>query len=79
LSCGLNKLTRLDVRENKQLLHLLCDNNNLSTTSLDVLFVTLPDLSNSDNSGDIVIWNNPGVNDCDRTIAQRKKWIFGKK
>ena len=71
LDCEYNQLTSLDVSKCTALTELDCRNNQLTTAALNALFGTL-----HSNAGEktIIIWNNPGANDCDHSIAERKGW-----
>ena len=66
-----NKLTSLDVSKNTALTVLVCYYNPLTSSELNALFETL-----HSNAGEkkIFIGYNPGVADCDRSIAERKGW-----
>ena len=71
LNCNMNKLTTLDVSKNTELKELYCNYNQLTSSAINALFGTL-----HSNAGEktIVLLNNPGVKDCDRSIAERKGW-----
>jgi Leucine-rich repeat (LRR) protein len=71
LNCGSNKLTDLDVSSNTALTTLNCAGNRLTGSALDALFETL-----HSNDGDKIIYikNNPGTDNCDRSIATNKGW-----
>jgi len=73
--CSNNLLTNLDVSNLKALVTLNCVKNQFSAAGLNALFGTLH--GNYVNGGYkwIYINNNPGSNDCDRTIAMFKGWI----
>jgi len=73
LGCQNNQLTNLDVSKNTALTILNCRNNQFSGSALNALFGTL-----HNNAGDkyIIMDNNPGASDCDRSIAERKGWTF---
>jgi len=73
LSCTRNQLTSLDLSNNKALTDLQCYNNKLSSSALNDMFESLPD---SEDEKEIDIVGNPGANDCDKSIAERKKWKF---
>jgi len=69
LFCDVNSLTVLDVSRNTKLEWLDCEYNLLTTSALNDLFGTLPT-----KFGIIGIGNNPGTQDCDRSIAKEKGW-----
>ncbi len=75
LICSSNQLTTLDVTHNAKLYILYCRGNQLSTSSLNDLFRTLPDRTNKESSGILLVSDNPGENDCDYSIASGKKWV----
>ena len=70
LFCQSN-LTKLDVSNNKVLTRLVCNYNQLTGSALNALFESLPD-----NAGKkfIYIHGNPGAEDCNLSIAERKGW-----
>ena len=70
LSCRNNLLTNLYIG-NTVLRSLKCQNNQLSDEALDALFGMLPTVN---ASARIYIFGNPGVNDCDPSIATNKGW-----
>jgi hypothetical protein len=72
LRCDGNRLTSLDVSKNTALTELACQDNQFSSKSLNALFRTLH--SNAGSKDGIGIQNNPGTNDCDRSIATNKGW-----
>jgi Leucine-rich repeat (LRR) protein len=72
LWCGDNQLIELDVSGCTALLFLRCRNNQLMPAALNTIFSALPYRDN--NTGSININNNPGVEDCDISIAQDKGW-----
>jgi hypothetical protein len=69
LYCRENQLTSLNVGKNTALTYLGCYGNQFSAKSLNALFKTL-----HSNGGSIYIGDNPGTNDCDRSIATNKGW-----
>jgi len=75
LHCSSNQLTNLDVSKNAELGYLDCSDNLLTNYSLNELFEILHDNSVGYQK-QIVIQRNPGANDCDRSIAERKGWTF---
>lgn len=85
LECDFNQLTSLDVSKNKSLWLLSCVGNQLSVTALNNLFRTLPKWRGLEygERGTIYIsrrnpgpGDNPGVWDCDRSIAEERGWTF---
>ena len=82
LSCTRNQLTSLDVSKNVVLKLLECPNNQLTNTALNNLFGTLHSNDNIYTYWDyipgkyIVIRDNPGINDCNRGIAESKGWTI---
>jgi len=70
--CG-NQLTSLDVSKCTALTELDCSYNQLSASALNALFNSLPTRKSTDNAT-ITIYENPGENTCDRTIATKKGW-----
>ena len=72
LCCG-NCLTNLDLSRNTMLTDVYCESNIFSATSLNALFRTLPIHKTSDCCF-ILIRNNPGVYQCDESIAEKKGW-----
>ena len=85
LECDLNQLTSLDVSKNISLSLLSCVGNQLSVNALNDLFRSLPHKRGLEYNevGDIFISfrnfgprDNPGVLDCDRSIAEEKGWFF---
>jgi len=73
LDCSHNQLKSLDMSKNRALFELNCSGNLLTGSALDALFRTL---NSSDNEKSIAINHNPGVKDCDETIAIKKGWRF---
>jgi hypothetical protein len=77
LNCRDNQLTALDVSKCTALTWLNCRDNQLTAPALNALFKSLPTKNPSDYDYDYVsisIVNNPGSNDCDKTIAEKKGW-----
>ena len=79
LWCFDNQLTSLDVSKNTMLVWLDCSGNQLAVDALDVLFGTLH--SNTITFPipvpvikEITIYNNPGTDDCNQSIATEKGW-----
>jgi len=70
-----NRLTSLDASNNTELHHLSCNRNDFLAPALNALFGTL----NNRNTGmgrkkTIIVYDNPGADSCDRTIAEKKGW-----
>ena len=64
---------------NNALTYLVCRENQLTASALNDLFRTLTDKSVPKPPSDgrsIQINNNPGSQDCDRSIAEKKGWWF---
>ena len=72
LGCFENKLTELDVSSNIALEWLSCFDNQLSAAALNALLESLHDNDVSDRK--VFIFNNPGTEDCDTSIAEKKGW-----
>ena len=75
LYCNNNQLMSLDVSDCIDLIWLGCGANRLTSTELNVLFGTLRGNPIEQNKT-IYIDDNPGTDDCDRTIATNKGWRF---
>ena len=87
LWCHDNQLTALNV-SNTELFILSCGGNQLTEAALFDLFETLPYVPEEILSTDIYgnpLWvscigwldlsGNPGESDCDRSIAEEKRWV----
>lgn len=70
LTCSYNELTNLDVSNNTMLNKLVFNYNKFSTQSLNSLFTDLP----ITEYGTISFRGNPGYDDCDISIYQKKGW-----
>ena len=73
------QIKNLDVSKNHALTYLMCRYNQLTSTALNELFKTLTDKSvpfGPSPGRYIQITGNPGANDCDRSIAEKKEWTF---
>jgi len=78
LSCAFNKLTSLNVSDCTMLSLLACYRNQFINTALNAFFETLHNNNTSyGNLGHkiVLIGDNPGTNDCDRSIAMKKGWV----
>jgi len=75
LYCTDTKLINLDVSNNKKLRFLLLTDNQLTSTALNALFKTLPNISSSEPEGRMRITGNPGARGCDYSISASKRWI----
>jgi len=73
LSCAFNQLTSLDMSKNTALIHLDCDRNLLTAQALNTLFGTLHDTPRTKT---VSIGDNPGTVDCNKRIAEKKKWTL---
>jgi len=69
-----SQLTSLDMSENTALAGLNVRENGFSAAALNALFDTLHNNTGEDKN--IEIRDNPGADDCDRSIAERKGWSF---
>lgn len=85
LECDFNELKSLDVSNNKTLKLLSCVGNQLSANALNDIFRSLPHYRGLEYKEIGVIYishrhpgprDNPGVWDCDRSIAEERGWIF---
>ena len=80
LWCPGNKLKSLDVSHNTELRLLPCDMNLFTADELNDLFRSLPYISERNPYWDydcplaISIYGNPGTDDCDFSIAEKKGW-----
>jgi len=72
LDCSYNPIKNLDVRQNTSLTNLNCTMNDFSAAALNALFRSLP--RRDDNSGAISIGFSPGVQTCDKSIAENRGW-----
>jgi len=74
------QIKNLDVSKNHALTYLICRYNQLTTDALNEMFRTLTDKSvpvgNPNPIKVIHIIGNPGTDDCDRSIAEKKGWYF---
>ncbi len=70
LDCAENNLTSLDVSGCTALTWLECSDNNLTSSALNQIFRDLPQVT----SGYIFIYDNPGRETCDKSIAENKGW-----
>ncbi len=70
LYCSDNNLTSLDISGCTALTELYCLGNNLTSSALNQIFRDLPQVT----SGYIYIYDNPGSNTCDKSIAENKGW-----
>jgi hypothetical protein len=76
LSCFDNHLTSssLDISGCPVLQVLDCHINQLDSTALNVVFTALP--TRTKDYGYLSIYDNPGADSCNRTIAENKGWVF---
>jgi hypothetical protein len=81
LSCCRNQLTSLNVSGLVMLHYLPCEENYMSAVALNDLFTSLPKVP-SESPGHINISSNgpdydgTGTDGCDKSIAEKKGWIF---
>jgi hypothetical protein len=88
VNCENNQLSILNVGNNSALEKLHCNGNRLSKLELNRIFNNLP--AHSSSYGSSHSWyagqtntpniffacgNNPGFNSCNKTIAEKKKWL----
>ena len=72
--CNSNQISKLDVSDCIDLWFFGCDFNNLTFSELNALFGTLFSLLPITTNQVVSIRGNPGTDDCDRSIAERKGW-----
>jgi len=73
LDCSYNQLTSLNLNNNNtELYELRCNNNQLSSNTLNTLFRML--LHDEHEKKFIHISGNPGTKDCDKSIIEEKGW-----
>lgn len=70
LDCSANDLTSLDVSKCTKLTELDCSRNNLTSAALNQIFRDLPQVT----YGQVHIYDNPGTETCDTSIAENKDW-----
>jgi Leucine-rich repeat (LRR) protein len=85
LECNYNQITSLDVSRNTALWALYCVGNQLTASALNDLFRSLPvKKTETEKYGGAIFISytgrpetgNPGNRDCDRSIAEKRGWIF---
>ncbi len=80
LDCCDNNLTSLDVSKNTALTWLDCEDNKLTSSALNQIFRDLPqgktwtEGHGRTEQSSIIIYDNPGSNTCDKSIAENKGW-----
>ena len=77
LDCRHNNLTLLNVSGCTALTELECRNNNLTSSALNQIFRDLPQGKTGDDGysqSRIFIYDNPGRETCDKSIAKNKGW-----
>ena len=80
LDCCDNNLTSLDVSKNTALTWLDCEDNKLTSSALNQIFRDLPqgktwtEGHGRTEQSSIIIYDNPGRNTCDKSIAENKGW-----
>ena len=80
LDCKGNNLTSLDVSKNTALTWLDCEDNKLTSSALNQIFRDLPqgktwtEGHGRTEQSSIIIYDNPGSNTCDKSIAENKGW-----
>lgn len=78
MNCRINNLENIELTSNSKLERLYADNNNLSAQVLNNIFSALPVVDSSGSSGSITlrIYDNPGYDNCDQSIAINKGWVI---
>ena len=80
LNCEDNNLTSLDVSGCTALTYLNCEDNKLTSSALNQIFRDLPqgktwtEGHGRTEQSSIIIYDNPGSNTCDKSIAENKGW-----
>jgi hypothetical protein len=91
LSCEMNRIASLDIRENHELESVICNGNGLTSLHISWNNEDLRLIQSSSNrlsseeldaifenlpySGTITIYGNPGTSTCNASIARSKNWI----
>ncbi len=84
LYCSYNNLTSLDVSKNTALTRLNCGSNKLTSSALNQIFRDLPqgktwtEGHGRTEQSSIFIYDNPGSNTCEKSIAENKGWGVNK-
>jgi len=73
LDCSNNQLTSLKSHRNGRLSYVRCERNKLDAEALNAFFVTL---NWGTGSKVLFIENNPGSDDCDKSFAENKGYVF---
>jgi hypothetical protein len=85
LECNHNQIAKLDVSKNTVLWTLSIVGNQFTAAALNDLFGTLPDKkTETEKYGGVIFISysgkpeagNPGNRDCDRSIAEKRGWVF---
>ena len=80
LECDGNNLTSLNVSGCTALTYLNCEDNKLTSSALNQIFRDLPqgktwtEGHGRTEQSSIIIYDNPGSNTCDKSIAENKGW-----
>jgi len=77
LHCHSNQLTALDVSQNIVLECLDCFGNEFTAKAINAMFETLHDNAIECEEREckkVIVFANPGENDCDKSIAEKKGW-----
>ena len=77
LNLNRNQITKLNLGSNIMLQNLMCRSNQLTSDALNEMFGTLHDNIITGIIKELNINYNPGTNECDMSIAEKKGWIFG--
>ena len=73
LRCRNNQLKSLDVSANVTLNNLRIQSNQFDTNDLNALFRSLP---KGKGKKTVAILGNPGINTCNRSLAEKKGWTI---
>jgi len=75
IDCSNNQLSQLDFSANVGLWAVSCENNKLTSEAINEMFRTLHNYDFSDGRRKLIhIYGNPGMDDCDKSIAENKGW-----
>lgn len=78
IDANYSQLTALDVSGCPVLEELRIQENQFSKESLEALFNTLPDRASKEYEGKVKIYDNPGTDEADTSVAEGKKWVVDK-
>ena len=74
LECGNSELESLDLSNNKKLKNVECGDNDFDEDDLNNLFESLHEIEIKDKW--ISFIHNPGFEDCDLSIIEKKGWTY---